>query len=434
MKDNPSDAFQRLRPTCVKLSKEPTLSGVQELRNAFDQVEPNNLAKLTEYLLFPLQLTLQRNGISNELKQDVVDCIKILLQKVKVDKPNIFDDLFNLLTLSLSAKEAGKVADIAEELRLSIINCLNCLIDNSGLVTRSVIYRERYLPSVGHAVSLLLSVAEHDKARHIQVAALSCLRKISFCDSQSLSDLENGDAEQRDAFGARHQAEEHEMLASICDSAASTMASFLPGISMALVRIICGDPNQGHVILSSSIDMFGDLVSMVMSDKYVDELDSREDDILSTLSGLAKLQTGSALQETQEEAEINEQKQPTKALKVNPDKEWFNTTAAKLQVLIEKLTSASISSSNWRVRLSVVKLCEKILTNCTRSMAKSASLLVDILVGFLEDEYPQVSMESKAVLEHMSKNQMKDGNVTVVWLPIFKQIKLRTRIQSHGFI
>uniref|UniRef100_A0A6P8IMY9 TELO2-interacting protein 1 homolog isoform X2 n=1 Tax=Actinia tenebrosa TaxID=6105 RepID=A0A6P8IMY9_ACTTE len=406
MKTNPSDVFQRLRPTCVKLSSEPTRSNVRELRNAFDGVESSSLAKLTEYLLFPLQLTLQRNGISNELKQDVVDCIEVLLRKVKVDKLNVFDDLFNLLTVSLSAKEAGKVANISEELKLSIIRCLNSLINSSGLVIRSVIYRDRYLPSLGHAVSLLLAMAEQEKARNLQVAALSCLRKISFCDSQSLSDLRNGDEEQHDELGT--PPEEHEMLVSVYDSAASTMASFLPGISMALTRIICGDPTQGHVVLSSSIDIFGDLVSMVMNDRYMDELDNSEDGILSKLSALVKLQAGSEIKEHQEKTEMYQKEQPTKTLKVNLNEEWFTTTAIKLQVLIEKLTSASISHSNWRVRLSVVKLCEKILSNCTKSMPKSTSLLVDILVGFLEDEYSQVSTESKAVLEYMSKNEIKN--------------------------
>ena len=412
MKNNPSHIFQRLRPTCVKLSKEPTRSGLQELRIAFDEVESSSLAQFKEYLLFPLQLTLQRNGVSNELKQDAVDCIKVLLEKVEIDKLDVFEGLFNLLTVSLSAKEAGKVADVSEELKLSIISCLNCLLDKSGLVIRSVIYRDRHLPSLGHAVSLLLTVAEHEKARKLQIAALSCLRKISFCDSQSSCDLKDSDEKHQD-----EQPEDDEMLVSVRDIAASSMASFLPGMSLTLARIICGDPSQGHVIISSSIDTFGDLVSMVMNDKYVDEFDYSEDDILSTLSALTKLQTRNEVKENQEKVEVNERKQPTKkSLKVSINKQWFDATAGKLQVLIEKLTSASIGHSNWKVHVSVVKLCEKILSNCTKSMAKSTSLLVDVLVGFLEDEYSQVSEESKAVLERMSKNQAPNGNSTYVFI------------------
>lgn len=408
MNENPEDTFKRIRPTCVKLSKQPTRLCVQELRDSLEHVDSNHLVKLTEYVLFPLQLTLQRAGLSNELKQDTVSCIDDVIRKTKVQKLNVFSDLFNVLTVLLSDKDPGKVAKISEELKLAIINCLNCLLESSGLVIRSVLYRPKLLPSLGHAISLLTDVVKHEKSRELKIAALKCLRIISFCENDDNSSenetLTNGLEESK-----------HDMYVNICNSASDAMSSFLPGISMALSGVVSGDSTQGHVIVTMAIDIWGAVVSMVMNDSCLpDDLDD-DDDIMTAISSLVKMQTHDRNENKSngdtdnKPVQSNDELSKPKDLKVCKTNEWFKSTGLKLKVLIEKLTSTASCHSNWKVRLSLVNFCQSLLVNCTESMSCCISLLVDVLVGALEDEYSQVSIRSKAVLDLLARSQDKNG-------------------------
>lgn len=414
MDENPEETFKRLRPTCVKLSKQPTRLVVQELRDSLEFVDDIHLVKLTEYVLFPLQLTLQRSGLSNELKQDTVNCIETIIRKTKVQKLNVFSELFNVLTVLLSDKEPGKVAKISEELKLATINCLNCLLKSSGLVIRSVLYRTKLLPSLGHAIAILLDVIQHEKSRELRTAALKCLKLICFCENAAdgcVNEMSNSLD-----YGDLEESERHDMYVNIRSSVSDSMTSFLPGISVALAKVVTSDATQGHVIITMAIDIWGAVVSMVMNDTCLPNDLKDDDDIMSAISSLAKMQVS----DSESDAKVNgnthsndiESKtefSKSKNLQVVKTKEWFKTTGLKLNVLFEKLTSVASCHTNWKVRLSLVNFCEIVLSNCTETLSCCISLLVDVLVGALEDEYNQVVSRSKVVLDLLAKNQDKKG-------------------------
>jgi len=413
MDEGPEETFKRLRPTCIKLSKHPTRQVVQELRDSLEFVDAIHLVKLTEYVLFPLQLTLQRPGLSNELKQDVVNCLEAVLRKAKVQKLNVFSDLFNVLTVLISDKEPGKVAMVSEELKLATINCLDCLLESSGLVIRSVLYRPKLLPSLGHAISLQLDVIQHEKSRELKIAALKCLKLISFCEKNADSSVnENSDCSSNDL----EENEKLDMYTNIHRSASDAMSSFLPGVSMALSKAITSDPMQGHVIITMAIDIWGAVVSMVMNDNCLPDDMNDDDDIMTAISSLAKMKANDSASETTPNGDIDGDTIPSISecsksnnLRVVKTKEWFKTTGLKLKVLFEKLISIASCHSNWKVRLSLVNFCESVLSNCIETLSCCISLLVDVLVGSLEDEYSQVASRSKFTLDSLAKNQDKKG-------------------------
>lgn len=411
MDNTPDNTFQRLRPTCVKLSKQPTRQCIQELHESLQHVETDHLVKLTEYILFPLHLTLQRAGLSNELKQDAVTCIEAVIRKAKVHKLNVFSDIFNALTVLLSGKEPGKVAQVSEELKLAALNCLNCLLHSSGLVIRSVLYRPKFLPSLGHAISLFLDIIQHEKARELKIAALNCLKIISFCNTRGNSSI-NSEENSSIQCNGLDEVERSDMYNNILDSASVAMSSFLPGISLALVKAVNSDPTQGHAIILLATDIWGAIVTMVMSDSCMPLCNDDDDDITATISELAKLQTSDVTQSVHDNTTNNTiQDEPAKSRNLIVDRtdEWFKSTGLKLKVLVEKLISTVSCQSNWKVRLSLVGFCESLLVNCSESMSCCISLLVDVLVGALEDEYSQVSLRSKDILDSLANRQNEKG-------------------------
>ncbi|EDO32342.1 predicted protein, partial [Nematostella vectensis] len=376
MADDPSQIFQMLRPICSEVSKGPTRSNVQTLEKLLKEQHGELLTKLSEYVLFPLKLTLQRQGVSDDLKHDVVRCMQTLISKIYICKFAIFEDVYTLLTVMLSLRESpGKSANISEEMKLSIITCLSALLDNTATVIKGLIYSTRFLPALGHGVSLLLDVSEHEKARNLKIEAIHCLQKLSFCKVEKSNSKSGGD----ELGDSKDEVEVY-----VREEAAKAFASFLPGIAMTICRIISGDPQQGHAVFISAINCFQNIIVLVLNDRNSKVKDESE----ITMNGHDKLQQ----------------------LRVNTTKDWFNSTAEKLDLLLGKLCAAALSNSNWKVLLALANFCHCLLMNSHQTLQKSVPQLVEVLVGLGVDSFPQVAGESKSHLKEISTCVLSGGS------------------------
>ena len=57
------EAFERLRPICVQLTREHNRANVTKLREALIGVKGQALQQLQEYILFPLRLILKQSAV-----------------------------------------------------------------------------------------------------------------------------------------------------------------------------------------------------------------------------------------------------------------------------------------------------------------------------------------------------------------------------------
>ncbi|XP_068709692.1 TELO2-interacting protein 1 homolog [Montipora foliosa] len=393
MGPDPSESFKDLRPLCIKVSKEPSPTNIKELECKIRCVDPSHLTQLVEYVLFPLKLALQSATVNNEVKELVVGCIETLLTSASVCQLGTFEEMFNYLLALLSSREdgPGHVADLPEELKLVIVNCLSRLIQSSSLIVKGAFFSPRSLPILGHSVSILLALSEKEKARNLKLSALRCLSCLA-C-SNSGENLHQQQEEDREALES-----------AIKDSMAMSFASFIPGISTSLCRIITGDTKQGHVVLTQAIELWGDILSLVMNDIYLPNKATDSDDVFSQLVSLAQGEHTSRLQENGEAAVSNpipEKPDKLQSIRVNRTFDWFCETSSKLKIVLERL-NMTCTHPNWKVRLSLAKLCNKLLINCINSMQSCVPIMVDLLVGLTEDDYAQVASFSRNVLNNLS--------------------------------
>ncbi|XP_037020545.2 TELO2-interacting protein 1 homolog isoform X2 [Artibeus jamaicensis] len=363
--DTPEEAFGALRPVCVRLTKTQTVENVEELRAQLRTVSGSALQELQQYVLFPLRFTLKTPGPKRErLIQSVVECLTFVLASTRVREQELLQELFSELSSCLYSPSSQKPAAVSEELKLAVIQGLSTLMHSAYRDVILTFYEPSILPRLGFAVSLLLGLAEQEKSKQIKIAALKCLQVLLLqcdCDDhpRSLDELEQ------------------EQLGDL-------FASFLPGISTALTRIITGDFKQGHSVIVCSLKTFYKTVGFVMADEQ--------------LRRVSKVQAKPAVEHRVAE------------LMVHREADWVKNTGDKLTVLIEKVTEWVSVHPHWKVRLELIELVEALLLKCSQSLVKSAGSLLKALVGLLNDESPEVQAQCNKVLRRFADQKIVVGS------------------------
>lgn len=363
--DTPEEAFGILRPVCVQLTKTQTVENVEHLQTQLQTVSDSALQELQQYILFPLRFALKTPGPKRErLVQSVVECLTFVLSSTCVKEQELLQELFSELSACLYSPNSQKPAAVSEELKLAVIQGLSTLMHSAYGDIILTLYEPSSLPRLGFAVSLLLGLAEQEKSKQIKIAALKCLQVLLFqCDCQdhpkSLDELEQ--KQLGDLF-----------------------ASFLPGVSTALTRVITGDFKQGHSIVVSSLKIFYKTVGFIMADEQ--------------LRKISKVQTKPAVEHRVAE------------LMVHRTADWVKSTGDKLTVLIKKIIECVSVHPHWKVRLELVELVETLLFKCSQSLVESAGPLLKALVCLVSDESPEVQAQCNKVLRHFADQEVVVGN------------------------
>ncbi|XP_023240279.1 TELO2-interacting protein 1 homolog [Centruroides sculpturatus] len=352
-----SDIFELVRPQCVYLTKSVETvkaSDITALRKILGSIniEKTTFQELQEYLLFPLRLILRTNKRSDVIIQ-ALDLMKYVFDNTIITTRSMFDDVFmQLLILISSPKENIVVLDVCEEMKVSTLTCLQSLISHISLQIMEHIYKyEFYLP-LSHAIYISLQMIENDSSRDIKVNALEIILKLS----------------------------EPKDIGQLQSLAGNKLASFLPGITSCLTRVVTSDFHQGHVVIVNIIKVLQKIITLTLSDR--------------------NLQNSSEVKEKL----VKNQNIPN--IKRNED--WIKTTAENLSVLIKQIVSL-VCHSHWKVRLALAEFSESLLLQCTSSLHNCISSLLEILLILSVDDYSNVSDKSNAILKEFAKYNVNNN-------------------------
>ncbi|XP_070824830.1 TELO2-interacting protein 1 homolog [Chaetodon trifascialis] len=356
---DPKIAFAYLRPACVLLTREPTVTNVETLSAQLKEVNDATLQQLQEYVLFPLRFVLKVPGPKKDkLVQAVAEAMSHVLENTCVQSWETLHGLLSELCLCLcSPTDPGKPADTSEELKSAVLRCLDALLHSAYGDIVFKLFEPVMLPGLGAAISLLLALGEKAKSRDIQAAALKCLQALTLqCDCTQEHVVPS--SEQRHALG-------------------STMASFLPGITTAGARIITGDLRQGHAVTVRAIKVWSRTVGLVMEDVQLQMSEPWK----SPSADLGRIGQ----------------------LVVRRTQDWVKSTVEKLSVLLKKIISCTSAHQHWRVRLEMVELDVHLLARCSQTLGECVGLLLEALVGAVNDEEPRIRKRCEVALREVSQ-------------------------------
>lgn len=361
--DTPQAAFGALRPACVQLTKMQTVANVELLRSQLQAVSDSALQELQEYVLFPLRLTLKLPGSKRErVVQSVVQCVTFVLSATCVKKADLLQELFSELCVCLALpSNPQQLAPLSEELKQAVTEALFALLHSADGDVLLSLYQPATLPHLGFAVSLLLTLAEQEKAKPVKLSAMRCLQALLLqCECQ-------GDHPPLDEGAIQR--------------CGDLFASFIPGISLALSRIITGDIKQGHAIVVSAMRLFSRAISLVMADEQLARVPPRHTKSPSEQSRILELM-------------------------VHRGPDWARATAAKLSVLIKKVVAFVSLHPHWKARKELLEMVHLLITACSRSLPDSVGHLLQALVSHVNDESPEVQSRSKEVLKSFAEKGM----------------------------
>ncbi|XP_038866747.1 TELO2-interacting protein 1 homolog [Salvelinus namaycush] len=365
--DDPKLAFAYLRPACVLLTHEPTVGNVETLSTQLRHVNHGTLQQLQDYVLFPLRFILKIPGPKRDgLIQAVAEAMGYVLENTCVRSWETLRDLLSELCLCLcSPTDPGKPAPTSEELRAAVLRCLDALLHAAYGDVVFKLFEPIMLPGLGAAISLLLALGEQEKSRTVQAAALKCLQALTLQCDCSMDHVLVGQKERR-ILG-------------------STMASFLPGITIAVSRVITGDMRHGHAVTVRAIKVWFKTVGLVMAD---DQLQN----------------TGTGERQLWELGRVWE-------LVVQRTQDWVRNTSGRLALLLKKIISCTSAHQHWRVRLEMVNFSDHLLANCSSSLGECVGPLLEALVGAVNDEEPTVRERCEAALREVAeRHQSSDSN------------------------
>ncbi|KAJ8257310.1 hypothetical protein GJAV_G00184220 [Gymnothorax javanicus] len=355
----PSVAFAYLRPTCVLLTREQTEANARLLGEQLRHVSDCALQQLQEYVLFPLRFILKTPRPKKEsLVQAAVEGIGYVLSCTCVRSWDLLRELFTELCLCIcTPADPGKPAPSSEEVKIVVLQALSALLHSAYGDVVWQLYEPAMLPGLGTAVSLLLALAERERAREVQLAALSCLQALLHQCSCPQDHVPVSPDEQR-VLGA-------------------TFASFLPGITLTLSLVIAGDVRQGHEVTVRAVRVWYGTVGLVMADNQLPDPDAA-DPPATQLGRVGELM-------------------------VRRTADWAKGTSTKLAVILKRIISCVSAHQHWRVRMEVVSLSEHLLSSSRDSLSECVGSLLEALVTMVNDDDPAVKDRCNAALGNVAQ-------------------------------
>ena len=283
------------------------------------------------------------------------------------------------------------------------MDCILVLLDSSSHEVLECIYSDDFMPSLGHCISLLLNIAVNEKAKHLVVKAIKSLREFVFVST-------TGKGSDTDMYKAQEE------LLSV------KLASFLPGISISLSKVITGGINQGKTVIIGALEAWAAHIKVVMSNNFIPDAKSTD-----SVDEITKIMSKFVPSKETHTVKQNENAKAEKSLGVKKDKDWYSNTASKLKILIERISSVA-SHSSWKVRLALLEFTDTLLKNCSLSLKICLPCVVEIVVSMSSDEYVEVSQKSKIIISETNELMSKNGRYSAL------QVKLNIKILKNEFL
>ncbi|KIW02075.1 hypothetical protein, variant [Verruconis gallopava] len=322
-------AFQQLKPACVKLSESAlrfmskTSKDAQEVTTDLNQllkvlravsIEKNSLNnKLAEYVFFPLSNVLRSlEKLPLHARELTFDCILILLQHAW--SRNIAPELGMQLLILYSFVAEQDSTSKSEELQTTIFKSFAIVFTALG----ESLANAQNIPHLGKAVSLILERGVlGGGCEEVQVAAVVALN--AFVRALGPSN--------RDALGT----------------------SFLPGIVSGLAKVLSGGTGKKTWSIASAeaLRLLTYIFPLLFGDAFVQNLPDEDEKGLS--------------------------------------KKWAKATAGQIKMALANIMKLQMHDRQ-NVRLALGELCVAILRYCPVSLADSVSMVLEATLTLATQE------------------------------------------------
>lgn len=356
------EAFNRIKPVCDMLMVCPTADTVSNFVNKITKLKKDVVQELQQYLLFPFITHISSTEIETKygLQRKLVDGMRAVLERVTVNSFEMCMKIeIGLLQLVFDKDRPGMIAEIPEELKLSVMLSLTVLMLNMDKKFREKLMKTQ-VPLLAQAVFVAVHIAKLDRLRALRLAAIHCVTAHT-----------GTHASQTDDYSIKDPVIEKAVV--------DMLSSILPGVLAGLQDVATCADNPGHGVIVAAIDAIHRILCITMHDKFLYKKSEY------TADDFAKMY----LEKTKDKVDTEvSSKKPKEITKRSP--EWYTMAGDKL-MLVTKSLIALRTHEHHKVRKELSVFCSRLLTECNTTMQPSIPLALDVLIALSKDEYSQVS-------------------------------------------
>ncbi|KAG8276465.1 TEL2-interacting protein 1 [Homalodisca vitripennis] len=360
--DNLNNAvFSSLKPVCDRLIINVCEQTINDLKLLLPTLPSKAIQRFQSYISFPIEVNLLKTSNSQH-KQMLVETLTQLFNHSRIDSATTLFRLCTLLLQQVITKD--KIADVSEELKLSVVRCINRLWLSSMSEVLYNVYSRASYPQLSPVVFMLVQLARNEKLIQLRVEALETLLVLCHVNDS----VDNADVE-------------------MMQRAQNVVMLMLPGI-VTCCNSIAAEPNtQNHKITVANIRLWGSVVGLVMADGEM---------TAEVVEGEETPPSGGT--------QVERVQQLQRQLRTEA---WLRDTAERLTVVTEVLLRYQ-THTHWQVRLQLTKAVTHLLARCSQNMAGSTGCFVCCLIVLSEDDMAEVYGPARQSLAELSSKLQDD--------------------------
>ncbi|XP_064072642.1 TELO2-interacting protein 1 homolog isoform X3 [Vanessa tameamea] len=386
MNGHMKEAFSRMKPLCDLIMVNPSPEHVSTFAAMVCELKKDLLQELQQYMLFPFITHIQSKEIVGkyELQRLLIDGMKVVLQRVRIFSFEMCMKIeMGLLGLVFEKPKPGMIADVPEELKLSVIQCLTILMLNVDHPTRVKLVQTQ-VPMLAQAIFVSVHLAKLEKLRVLRLAAINCL----CAHTASHPQLTDKDCHITDPV--------------LETAVVNMMSCILPGVMAALQDVATCTDNPGHAIVVAALNATHRVLCLTMHNKHLPKKDIiTADDFVSMLSDRAMT-----------DKDVSSKGLAPKDIpKRTP--EWYAMAGDKLTMVVKSLVPL-VTHEHYKVRKELAVLCYRIVSECSSTMQLSLTMALDVLISLSNDPYKEVSEYASNAINSFFSSQSETSKMEAI--------------------
>ncbi|XP_046967453.1 TELO2-interacting protein 1 homolog isoform X2 [Vanessa cardui] len=384
MNGHMKEAFSRMKPLCDLIMVNPSPEHVSTFAAMVCELKKDLLQELQQYMLFPFITHIQSKEIVGkyELQRLLIDGMKVVLQRVRIFSFEMCMKIeMGLLGLVFEKPKPGMIADVPEELKLSVIQCLTMLMLNVDHPTRVKLVQTQ-VPMLAQAIFVSVHLAKLEKLRVLRLAAINCL----CAHTASHPQLTDKDCHITDPV--------------LETAVVNMMSCILPGVMAALQDVATCTDNPGHAIVVAALNATHRVLCLTMHNKHLPKKEViTADDFVSMLSDRAMT-----------DKDVS-RLAPKDIPKRTP--EWYAMAGDKLTMVVKSLVPL-VTHEHYKVRKELAVLCYRIVSECSSTMQLSLTMALDVLISLSNDPYKEVSEYASNAINSFFSSQSETNKMEAI--------------------
>lgn len=379
------ETFQQLKPICDQLIRRNdaiTLGESQQvgrllsdLLNVLENVRNPELVlqgQLVTYVFAPLLHTFGAVAKSDTLYDNILEpllrCLLFLLTKTlwKASfSSTLQQELLVLFTLCVDPPQPRALTIrrvTAEEVKHVAVKCINALLPEKRIGEEIhplvlALREETARPLVANTTAALLEVIHQPKNMLLRLDAMGTLRKLL------IEYLHDGRA----------------------------LTGFLPRVVSILRRVICQKgEKENHQIIVKALQVLGDIVQAVLGNEENRHLTLS----IKSFQDFQQVDTQEISPVDKSSKDVNVRNQKNSPITIERTQAWLMITKREFKKHLERILKVS-GHQDWRARLAFIQFSYQILANCFETLDNCVPLLLETLLLFMDDDYPNVAIECR---------------------------------------